>query len=225
MTSMFPITCLDNFYKDPDKIREFALSCEYKKHEGSNYPGLRTDQIHLIENEFFNDFCMKLFALFYDYDYHLVDWEVETYFQKIEPYSNDRKRIVNSGWSHLDEGFVFAGVIYLNPDSNPDSGTSLYKLKDNEYYNLLDYSLRDKLYAGEEVDIQEYERSLEIHNSYFEKTLEFKNVYNRMICYDGWHKENNFVASETEPRLTQVFFVKEVIADGVPVERTMFSKL
>ena len=58
--STFPITCLDNFYKDPDKIREFALSCEYKKPSG-NYPGLRTEQIKFIDAEFFNNFCFKLF--------------------------------------------------------------------------------------------------------------------------------------------------------------------
>lgn len=225
MISMFPITCLDNFYKDPDKIREFALSCEYKKHEGSNYPGLRTDPIHLIENEFFNDFCMKLFALFYDYEYHLVDWVVESYFQKIDPYSEDNESLVNTGWCHLDEGYVFAGVIYLNPESHPDAGTSFYDLKNKDYHNLLDYDLRNKLYRGEEVDIGEYEKSLEKHNTYFEKTIEFKNKYNRLICYNGWHKENNFVANNNEPRLTQVFFVKEVIADNTPVERSMISKL
>ena len=37
----FPITCYDNFYKDPDTIRKFALTLDYTT-DGGFSPGFRT---------------------------------------------------------------------------------------------------------------------------------------------------------------------------------------
>ena len=37
----FPITCYDNFYENPDYIREFALSLDYSPESGT-FPGVRS---------------------------------------------------------------------------------------------------------------------------------------------------------------------------------------
>ena len=39
-----PLVSFDNFYKDPDKIREYALGLDFKTQ--GHFPGLRTDPIH-----------------------------------------------------------------------------------------------------------------------------------------------------------------------------------
>jgi hypothetical protein len=68
------------------------------------------------------------------------------------------------------------------------------------------------------IDEALYLKKLEENNSNFVETLTVGNVYNRLVCYDGahFHKANNFVCGE-EPRLTQVFFVKNVMADWYPI--------
>lgn len=208
----FPALCIDNFYHNPDQIRKFALSLEYNKQPG-NYPGLRTNPLHEVDYNFYNTFCSKLFSAFYNYKIENVEWNVTSYFQKIFPYSEDRNSPLNSGWYHEDSyGSIAAGVIYLNPHSNPDAGTTIGNPISNINLELCDYEWRDKLYAEELIDRVEYQHKVIDHNSKFTKTLEFKNIYNRLILYDGvyWHKESNFFASDNEPRLTQIFFINSL---------------
>ena len=49
------------------------------------------------------------------------------------------------------------------------------------------------------------------NNSHFHKTMEVKNSYNRMITYDGseFHAQSSFYSENF--RLTQVFFIDELI--------------
>ena len=42
---MIPISCVDNFYEDPDSIRKFALSLDYNKEDG-NYPIIQSKLIN-----------------------------------------------------------------------------------------------------------------------------------------------------------------------------------
>ena len=57
----FPTLCVDDFYKNPEQIRDFALSLEYSKPEGI-YPGERTKYLHEIDKKLFQQFCEKLFS-------------------------------------------------------------------------------------------------------------------------------------------------------------------
>lgn len=218
----FPTLCVDDFYQNPDQIRKFALSLEYNKQPG-NYPGVRTCPLDKSEPEFFTQFCNKLFSLYFNYNKEVIQWNVLTCFQKIYAYSEDRNSPLNSGWYHEDSyGCIAAGVIYLNPYPNIDSGTTIGSIKSNCTVNHDDYNWRNNLYADESVDRREYQHKIIDHNMKFDKTLEFKNVYNRLIMYDTqcWHKESNFFASETEPRLTQVFFISKIDSEGgTPIQR------
>jgi hypothetical protein len=226
---VLPITCIDNFYNNPDEIVEFAESLKFEKTPGI-YPGIRTDLLSEINPDFFNAFCNKLFSLFFDYNQGEVNWEVNTVFQKIYPFSEDENSILNSGWIHLDSPYeVAAGVIYLNKESNVNAGTSIYKIKYPElilnkvdghlYYG--DNTARVDFYANLPVDIEEYKEKKIQHEELFEKTLEFGNVYNRLVLYDieYWHKESNFIANKFNPRLTQVFFIKSISGNSFPILR------
>ena len=61
--NFFPTTCIDNFYKDPDGIRNFALSLNYNDNSG-NFPGLRTDNLNKIDAQFYKQSVNKLLSLF-----------------------------------------------------------------------------------------------------------------------------------------------------------------
>ena len=211
----FPVICVDDFYDDPYKIRDFALSCEFSKPDG-NYPGERTVPLYQINPAFFRSFCNRLFSLYFHYPENNgvdgVGWSIDTYFQKIYPFHEDPTSPLNSGWIHKDNGFACAGVIYLNPDSYSNAGTSFYKLKKDIFHVDADYELRNELYAEEELDLDEYKTQQQKVNNQYIKTVEVGNVFNRLAFYgaDIPHKENCFVASDTEPRLTQVFFVEKI---------------
>lgn len=224
---VFPISCVEDFYHNPDEVLEYALSLEYGKY--GIYPGYRTKPLHTLNKNFFDEFCSKLFSLFFDYQYCNVNWVVTTAFQKTCHFYDKTDSVLNSGWIHLDSSCVAAGVIYLNKKSNLESGTTLYRPKYKDLYKKClsdrtdygDYSPRIKFYANESIDIEEYKKRKLEHESLFEKTLEFNNVYNRLIMFDSscWHKESSFIANEFEPRLTQVFFIKSIEAKSFPINR------
>ena len=215
----FPIVCVDNFYSNPDEVREFALSQTFGEQTG-NFPGERTTELHLINEDFFASFCKRLFSLFYQFQAEEVKWIVESYFQKVYPYDKDKNSLMNEGWIHLDSNdSIAAGVIYLNPNSNPDAGTSFFHdiNSDCEW----DWNLRNNLYGGDQVDREQYLREKQKNTNAYKKTLEIKNIYNRLSFYGTQHphRETNFCASDTEPRLTQIFFVKELYSLSTPIER------
>ena len=61
-------------------------------------------------------------------------------------------------------------------------------------------------------------QKLKDNNNSFTETLTVGNVFNRLVCYDGsyYHRANSFLCGD-EPRLTQVFFVRNLTADWFPI--------
>jgi hypothetical protein len=215
----FPSICVDNFYDDPDKIREFALSLDYYPSDTGAWPGKRTKLLHEIDENFFKNFCIKVLSLYYDFNLSRVDWEIATSFQLIEPYDPKEDSLKNKGFIHIDKDNIFAGVVYLTPNANSKCGTSLYKVIDQD---IIDKDLN--LSFGEDIKSKFYKHGIDENfdqeftsfNSAFEETVRFNNEYNRMISFDSsvYHAANSFY-SET-PRLTQVFFVKSITSSVSP---------
>jgi len=222
---LFPITCVDNFYSDPDIIREYALSLDYTRDNKANYPGTRTERLHITNPLLFDIFCKKLFSLFYNFEKEEIKWIVDSNFQKIYPYDccDSNKQNVNSGWVHKDVNNILAGVIYLNPIPNLNSGTSIYESNENHNKKLLDLSISNNYYNNNKKNLteDEYVKEKIEHDSKFYKTLEIKNVYNRMISYDAsyWHGQSGFLIDSEDFRLTQVFFVKSIECTSTPYLR------
>ena len=234
---LFPSLCVDNFYDDPYSIVEYAKTLQYYGHRG-NYPGERSDSIHELNPDFFDLTCMRLFSLFYNFNNENVEWNISMYFQRIYPYSENKDDVLNSGWCHLDDKSVFAGVIYLNEFTNIDAGTVLVKPKKcinnsdcrmfgrtpqenccpEDNYN---FSFRNDLYSGKKINVDIYREEIKKHNEKFETTLEFKNVFNRAILYDGSyrHRGKNFYIDGSNPRLTLVFFANKLKASSTPISR------
>jgi hypothetical protein len=209
----FPTLCVDHFFNDPDKVRNYALSLDYFPPESSAWPGKRSKRLDQVDTNYHQQFCEKLFSLFYDFKHHRVNWQVETYFQIIDA---GETVDISSGWVHSDD-CLYAGVIYLSPDIDLNCGTSIYRSKqfdtpihqDFKNQQFLNFKKEDKLL---------YDKKRSENNDLFEKTIEFKNVYNRLIAYDGfnYHAVDKLQDSSKE-RLTQVFFIDKVESDYFPI--------
>jgi len=219
----FPTLCVDDFYKNPKQIRDYALSLNYNKDLGI-FPGERTKYLHEINPGLFEQFCCKLFSLFFNFSTENCSWRVESRFQKTYQISDDPTSVCNSGWDHLDGNIIAAGIIYLNEKPTPNSGTTISRLKTEK--DTFDFSMRDRMYKTRDIDLKDYEKSIRSHKEFFEDTIEFKNVFNRMVCYDSsqWHRETSLFY-EHEPRLTQVFFIHHVESNTFPIERCMSYEL
>ena len=62
----YPITIVDNFFEDPDKVVELADNCKFYNPNTGNWPGTRTKQLDVEDHRFFSYFGMKVQALFHD---------------------------------------------------------------------------------------------------------------------------------------------------------------
>lgn len=207
--NLYPVTIIENFYENPDAIREYALEQEYKfRHEQTEinyvYPGSRTLDLSYINKSLYDSICNKLVSAFHNTEYDYMRWAIATSFQSV---SEQYKR----GVIHTDKNTIFAGVLYLTPDAPLDGGTSLFrknKTFDEAKYEraLLDNDQRFK--AGEIAMDTSY-------HSMFDEIVRVNNVYNTLIIYEGrhYHAANEFFGKTLkDSRLAQVFFVSKIDA-------------
>jgi len=221
---LFPITVFDNFYEDPDAVREFALSQDYSNKLGI-HPGLRSHCISEINKEFHNIAYHKILSMFGDYSQTCdpTNYGCYSYFQKIWRFSGDPKDPVNDGWIHNDGLCPLAAVIYLDPDPVNDNGTSVYHMnydlpEEEKVARPNNESQFYKDVLGKEdvcgVDsLKDYRRNIIKANNRFSLTAEVKNRYNRAIIYSGaqWHGQTSYhMPTDDDFRLTQVFFFFEM---------------
>lgn len=220
--NLFPTICIDDFYDDPDSIRNYALSLEYFTSTGE-YPGKRTKSLHEIDKVFFDDFCEKIMSIYYNFDTTLMNWNISTRFQLIENLSDNKSSPKNTGWIHQDGAALLGGIIYLTPEIDPSCGTSVFKLKDSIEHDTGDLTIRTDFHS-KNID-RDYDCNIVKHNSQFVETIRFDNHYNRLIAFEGgvFHGVNNFYSNKQ--RLTQVFFVHNIESNcRSPIERMKIIK-
>ena len=202
----FPTIIIDDFYDDPDLVRDYALDQEFFKGDRGSWPGLRTELIHRTDRDFFNVFSKKIWDILKPYNFADIV-ELQTGFQLID-------ETYGRGWVHDDDPkMTVAGVIYLSPETIEGSGTTIYD--DAPDFNGERYSemfMNDVLLASaeERASIAKYR---EEQVSYFTPNTIVDNVYNRLVLFDSrcWHSADKFFGTTKEDtRLTQVFFIKLV---------------
>jgi hypothetical protein len=217
MDRLYPITIVDNFFNDPDKVREFALKQTFKTNkervdsgENTLYPGLRTDGLHLIDIDLYFEVTSKLFSIYHNIQEQRVNWEVFAYFQLVPKDWND-------GWIHIDGSDLSAGVIYLTPNAPLNSGTSIYKpnsLFDANRYEEL--QLSKNLFFRQNIKSNKYDQEKLECNSMFDETIKVNNLYNRFVMFNGneYHGADTFFGSDEEDsRLTLVYFMHKLETD------------
>jgi hypothetical protein len=213
---LFPTTVIENFYDNPDSIREMALNLPYNENPGY-YPGRKTPNLSAIDPELNYKICKKFMSVFYDF-LHPIDFEIRTEFDLAYKHSDVKYDPINRGWIHQDIGSVIAGIVYLTPNANPDSGTNLYAPKKTireDWFNVLDENSNARFPAfksyGKQYDVESYNAKYYETESFFNKILTVDNIYNRLIVFDAahWHGYNTLVCGN-DPRLVQLFFVQKI---------------
>ncbi len=212
--NLYPATVIENFYEDPDAIREFALKQEYVFcHEKDNleyvYPGSRTKDIYDLDPSLHKTICEKLISIFHNKEHDLMRWALSTNFQSVT-------KEYGEGVIHTDHNTIFAGVLFLSPDAPLDSGTSLFKKGksfDQAKYEQAAVDNDAKFRTGDLAMDTDY-------HDMFDEILRVNNVYNTLIVYEGehFHAANKFYGNAlTDSRLTQVFFINNIDAQKYSV--------
>ena len=200
----YPITIVDDFFEDPDGIVEMAESMKYYTPNTGNWPGTRTKNLHIEDKRFFNYFGQKLHLLFYETTPEY--WNLQCHFQLIDPFCEDKYSKKNRGWIHKDIDTWFGGIVYLQKDPEPDTGTSAYRVKRGFSHQFADeINIKEMQYRSENVDDAEYEKAYDAMRNQFEETVSIANVYNRFVLFNNvtHHGVQTF---GSKPRLTLNFF-------------------
>jgi len=215
---MYPITIVDDFFEDPDAIVEMANGLKYYPPDTGNWPGMRTKQLHLVEDRFFNYFGEKIHLLFHDSspDY----WNMQTHFQKIKPFHEDKYHRLNRGWIHQDIDTHFGGIVYLNKDTEPDTGTSIYKAKKGfalQYKEEI--GMKEAHYRGDDIDEDEYIKAFDAAHEQYVESVKIENVYNRFVMFNNkvHHGVQTF---GTKERLTLNFFSMAMSGKIPPLQKS-----
>ena len=200
----YPITIVDDFFEDPDGIVDMAESMKYYTPNTGNWPGTRTKNLHIEDKRFFNYFGQKLHLLFYETAPEY--WNLQCHFQLIDPFCDDKYSKKNRGWIHKDIDTWFGGIVYLQKDPEPDTGTSAYRVKRGFSHQFADeLEKKENLYRSEHTDDAEYDKAYDAMRNQFEETVSIANVYNRFVLFINvtHHGVQTF---GTKPRLTLNFF-------------------
>ena len=210
---------MDDFYENPDEIREIGLNAKYGDADGCR-PGKASVALNGTHPVLHKKFTDKIFSLFYS-EKTYVKCFVSSFFQLTETNDPNPNSIKNVPWIHRDDDCIFAGVIYLNKVPLKNGGTSIYSLKEGQVWNEEKdgYTFRDKPrfeFFADNYDEESYTSRVNDRNNRFEESIRFENKYNRMICYPGsnFHACHSFYREDGQQRLIQIFFVKSIESDS-----------
>jgi hypothetical protein len=177
---------VDNFYRDPDAIRNMALEQEYDQGGiGKYYIGNRTKQQFLfpgLKEEF--EYIMNR---------RIEKWE--------EHGMNGRFQVCREGEPlvyHCDPQ-RWAGMLYLTPNAPYQSGTSTHALKGTDVRHLSHPDIQKCFRPG----------SQNLDRTIFEPVDTFGNVYNRLVIFNAGylHSATDYFGYNNDNcRLWQMFF-------------------
>jgi len=192
---MSEILAINNFYSDPERIRELALAFEYwpstSHPTGGNWPGVRSKYLSEIAPGIFDEFTTNIYN-FYGWD-QSKRVHFETNFQICR--EKDGK-----SWVHQDimvQNHTHVLILFLTPDPSPNSGTIFYNRKPD-------------------VNENEYKQN-DGDPKYYDVKEVFENVYNKAALYnpDEFHKSDTYFGeSFRDSRLSQICFFREEGVSG-----------
>ena len=177
------IIVVDNFYNNPDEVREFALSVEYKA-DLRFYKGLRSVENYQQEGlkEAFEELIDEKIVSFPDKDSFNGCFQITTA-EDPQVYHHDTQK--------------WAAMIYLTPDAPLESGTRTHSSKINNTRHMNDENAQEAFSAG-------YYDSTK-----FNIVDSIGNVYNRLVIMDAqhFHSAGSYFGNSKETgRLTHLFF-------------------
>ena len=211
---IIPLTVCDNFLDNPDMMRKLALGVPYHKDPDGRWPGERSDSLHLIDNDIFDLLTKKYFSLFFDIE--KIAWSIDARFQKVG-------KEYGKGWAHTDVGPIITGIIYLDPEPQPNSGTIILEKNSLRANGRINHRQEDKIkfYQGQTSE-QEAEIARQRNNDSFSAGITVQSKYNRLLTFDSHliHTADEFYGEDLSERLTLTFFVFDISTTKTPIYKS-----
>jgi hypothetical protein len=188
---MKDLIIVDNFYRNVDEVREFALQQDFNV--DGNYPGHRTKS---FMNQSIADNISEIIGA-------EMDWDPENFkdsYSGAFQYTTQDDRT----WIHADRWNTWAGVCYLTPNAPVSGGTGIFRHKESGLSNaptFEDGTRNDELLDLIYEDARDYTK--------WDMTSMVGNIYNRLVLYRGdlFHASLDYFGRNLyDGRLFQTFF-------------------
>lgn len=192
------VIIVDNFYQNPDAIRNFALQVEKEKQSSGNYAGVMTEQSFLTQEH------LDIFSTLAGHKViPSTSFTGKFRFTKIgDSYKQD---------IHFDpEAYAWACVCYLTPTEYPE-GTIFWKHNRTGLESIprtLE-GLQQYGWSGPD-DLKEFLETEGVNHSLWTKTMVVPYRYNRLVMFRPWRFHSPGPAFGTDfetARLIQTFFL------------------
>ena len=174
------VIIVDDFYSNPNSVREFALQQEFKVQ--GNFPGLRTAS-------FLNESIKEsIQTIVWNAGGEVTEWNARDGLSG----SFELATAANRSWIHTDHYNTWAGVCYMTPDAPVSGGTGLFMYKNTGA------RMAHELESYESQDMTKWEMVDRIGNR-----------YNRLVLYrsDLFHTSLDYFGHDLQTgRLFQLFF-------------------
>ena len=146
------IVIVDNVFDDPSKIIQMAneLSFENPNSFRDNWKGVRTKELISVDQEKYSSLLTnsisKSLKQTYGDGYFRIEYDLqaEMYFHKLI-----KTDVYEDSWRHIDEHSIFAGIVYLNENSNKFKTFGTTILKQNETIEIENVFNRLVLYRAD----------------------------------------------------------------------------
>lgn len=191
---------VDDFYKDPDHVRNLALSQSKEGQTQGNYAGVMTDNMFFQEqhHQMFRDLC---------------GMPVKSSTQFNGKFRFTKEGEIGTQDIHFDSGdgsCFFAGVVYLTPNNDGTEGTIFWKHKRTGLENIPMTLEGIQQYGWNGVDdLKVFLDTDGVDHSKWDRIFTVPYRYNRLVLFRPWkfHSPGAGFGNTIETsRLVQLFF-------------------
>lgn len=185
---------VDNFYSDPMKVREFALSQQYFPGEGA--VGYRTRKQFLFDG-LKEKFELIIGHSIYDHTEDGYGWR--------DIGINGRFQYCPAGTNlvyHCDAQ-KWAAMVFLNPDAPPSCGTSFFRHKETKIHH------NSQIDWNTDQGLKVFNQKTFLDGTPYEKVDQVGNIFNRLVIFDGGliHSASDYFGWDIHSsRLFHIFF-------------------
>lgn len=221
----FPNLQVSNFFNNPNEYYDFAQSIEFQSNKNGGFPGARSENLSKVDLKKHQYINSKIIRLLFPYQpiYELIKWSANTYFQKITyddvALNVENKKHPGIGWVHDDGNYQLTAIVYLTKNDNGNSGTSVYKLKKEQFEpELFQQGSKRHYFKNQKVNADIYNKELNSNIEYFDEVAKSYSHYNSLFLFDGSHHHAaNFDLKPGEERLTLISFFELIVSPYFPI--------
>ena len=164
------VIVVDDFYADPDAVRDFAMN--NLEFQPSNYhKGQRATERFILDGT--KEKLEEIMGC------TITNWNHPSYANGVFQFCTADQPIVY----HVDQQ-MYAAMVYLTPDAPPQTGTAMYKSKVN---GIRKFPTKESRMGQEYVDVfKGLSNEMNFYDgTQFEKIDDIGNVYNRLVIFNA----------------------------------------